>query len=87
MEDNGIIAAQQIIKSQAKYMLLALGLFWVILCLLAYTFLWGSARKEPIITCADFLTQAAAQDTFDSDPKKYKSLDANKNGIPCESLK
>lgn len=38
--------------------------------------------EEP--KCSDFKTQEDAQKAFDSDPVKYASLDADKDGIACE---
>lgn len=40
----------------------------------------------PTKTCGDFLTQAQAQKTYNSDKKCYKNLDADNDGIACENL-
>jgi len=40
----------------------------------------------PTKTCGDFSTQSQAQNAFNSNRSCYKSLDADGDGIACESL-
>lgn len=42
-----------------------------------------SPREKRI--CADFHSQLDAQMAFNKDPIKYKHLDGDKNGVPCET--
>jgi len=41
----------------------------------------------PTKNCADFATQAQAQDAYNKNKSCYKNLDRDGNGKACESLK
>jgi hypothetical protein len=45
----------------------------------------GTALAAPDRDCADFASQAEAQAAFDAVPGDPERLDANNNGIACES--
>lgn len=61
----------------------------VIIILLLATIMFSAnqiVRANKHINCRAFSTQTDAQKTYDLDPIKYKSLDRNHNGIPCQAL-
>lgn len=39
------------------------------------------------VNCSSFETQKEAQKMFNSNRNKYKNLDANNDGVACESIK
>lgn len=45
------------------------------------------AKKKARVNCSSFSTHREAQNAFESDRIKYKSLDANNDGVACEILK
>ncbi|PXY39552.1 hypothetical protein DMB65_17175 [Flavobacterium cheongpyeongense] len=47
----------------------------------------GSNSNCPTKTCGDFTSRSQAQATYDSNKNCYKNLDADGDGIACESLK
>ncbi|MEZ0183046.1 excalibur calcium-binding domain-containing protein [Flavobacterium oncorhynchi] len=47
----------------------------------------NSESNCPTKTCGDFATRAQAQAAYNSNKKCYKNLDADGDGIVCESLK
>ncbi|MGO4773662.1 excalibur calcium-binding domain-containing protein [Flavobacterium sp. W22_SRS_FK3] len=47
----------------------------------------NSNSNCPTKTCGDFTSQSQAQATFNRDRSCYKNLDADGDGIACESLK
>lgn len=79
MEKNRIIV---ILRRIAIALLVVL---IVVLNLLAVVAFEASERKE-VIRCAQYKTQPEAQRVFQSDPRKYADLDADKDGLACESL-
>src|SRR3954447_5031421 len=46
----------------------------------------GIAHAQDDQNCSDFATQQAAQDHFNQDTSDPDNLDADNNGIPCETL-
>lgn len=44
------------------------------------------AQDDNTLNCADFSTQAEAQQVYDADPSDPNFLDADGDGIPCEEL-
>ena len=48
---------------------------------------YNSESNCPTKTCGDFATRAQAQAAYNSNKKCYKNLDADGDGIVCESLK
>ncbi|WP_427874830.1 excalibur calcium-binding domain-containing protein [Flavobacterium sp. MMS24-S5] len=47
----------------------------------------SSSSNCPTKTCGDFATRAQAQAAYNSNKSCYKNLDADGDGIACESLK
>lgn len=47
----------------------------------------NSGSNCPTKTCGDFATRAQAQAAYNSNKSCYKNLDADGDGIACESLK
>ncbi|MBE8726885.1 calcium-binding protein [Flavobacterium sp. KB82] len=47
----------------------------------------NSGSNCPTKTCGDFATRAQAQAAYNSNKSCYKNLDADGDGIVCESLK
>ena len=47
----------------------------------------GSNSNCPTKTCGDFSSRAQAQAAYNSNKSCYKNLDADGDGIACESLK
>jgi hypothetical protein len=60
-------------------------LFTILFALFLTSCTCGSSPCEKK-DCNDFKTQEEAQAAFDSDPKCYKNLDRDGDGVACESL-
>lgn len=74
----------------SEYGVLDIDVIILLIVIIATLFLSFSLQQHVIadkLTCKSFLTQKAAQETFNSNPKRYKNLDrGGVIGKPCESL-
>lgn len=57
--------------------------YFVSICLLLSLGVALAPQEKRV--CADFHSQEEAQKLFNENPAKYKNLDWNKNGFPCET--
>lgn len=46
----------------------------------------NSTTPCPVVSCADYATQQAAQAAYDADPRCLDGLDNDNDGIACEHL-